>query len=208
MSSPTSPPSTVMLEILKNCPRGRLTYERQSSYSPIKQEKTSVAQVLAEKSSDLIVEGNNDENVTTPLAGSLADVSSVLEDVTLEMCDLQVQRLASVIKKINDNRDKTLAKNENNLISEDGDSDSDLTYVWISPLIEEETKEEGSPKLTKLRPKMAKLQLSPRHDLNSIVSQELTQLEAERKLQVEAKVTERHSIQFLDFCLKSLHTYL
>ena len=139
------------------------------------------------------------------LAGSLADVSSVLEDVTLEMCDLQVQRLASVIKKINDNRDKTLlTKNENNLNSDDASDSDDLTYVWISPLIEEETKkEEKSPKLTKLRPKMAKLQLSPRHDLNSIVSKELTQLEAERKLQVEAKVTERHSIQFLDFCLKS-----
>ena len=51
MASPVSPPSATMLEILKNCPRGKLSYERQSSYSPTKHERSSVISQILEKSS-------------------------------------------------------------------------------------------------------------------------------------------------------------
>ena len=93
MASPASPHSATMLEILKNCPRGRLNYERQSSFTPTKQEKSSnlFSQILEKTSPSL---GSGDQkNVTTPMAGSMADVSSVVEDVSTEMYDLQVQRL-------------------------------------------------------------------------------------------------------------------
>ena len=101
MESPASPHSAKFTEILKNCPRGRLNYERQSSFSPAKsQEKISplISQILLETKTSPPSFSSNDpmKNVTTPLAGSLADVSSVLEDVTTEMYDLQVQRLGMV----------------------------------------------------------------------------------------------------------------
>ena len=99
MASPASPPSATMLEILKNCPRGKLSYERQSSYSPTKQERNSVISQILEKSSQSL-NNSDSKNVTTPLAGSFADVSSVLEDVTIEMCDLQVQRLGMIFFKL------------------------------------------------------------------------------------------------------------
>merc|ERR1712008_282435 len=111
MESPASPHSAKFTEILKNCPRGRLNYERQSSFSPTKsQEKISplISQILLETKTSPPSFSSNDpmKNVTTPLAGSLADVSSVLEDVTTEMYDLQVQRLASVIQKIKETQEK------------------------------------------------------------------------------------------------------
>ena len=82
-----------------------------------------------------------------------------------------------------------------------------MSYVWISPLVEldqeNEEPKEKSPKLTKIKPKMlpskmAQLQLSPRQDLNSLVTQELTKLEAERILEVEAKVSERRKRVSMD----------
>ena len=101
MELPASQHSAKFTEILKNCPRGRLNYERQSSFSPTKsQEKISplISQILLETKTSPSSFSSNDpmKNVTTPLAGSLADVSSVLEDVTTEMYDLQVQRLGMV----------------------------------------------------------------------------------------------------------------
>ena len=82
-----------------------------------------------------------------------------------------------------------------------------MSYVWISPLVEldqeNEEPKEKSPKLTKIKPKMlpskmAQLQLSPRQDLNSLVTQELIKLEAERILEVEAKVSERRKRVSMD----------
>ena len=102
MESQARPHSAKFTEILKNRPSGRLNYERQSSFSPTKsQEKISplISQILLETKTSPPSFSSNDpmKNVTTPLAGSLADVSSVLEDVTTEMYDLQVQRLGMVL---------------------------------------------------------------------------------------------------------------
>jgi len=198
MASPVSPHSATMIEILKNCPRGRLNYERQSSFTPTKQEKSSnlFSQILEKTSPSL---GSGDQkNVTTPMAGSMADVSSVVEDVSTEMYDLQVQRLASVIQKIKENQEKARIHEETNSSSDESDSDNgeDLKYVWISPLVELEEKKQESPKFAKNQPKiampkMSNLQLSPKIHLNSIVNQEIEKLENERKLEVEAKVNER-----------------
>ena len=117
----------------------------------------------------------------------------------LDLCKKYIIfNLATVIQKLHANQEKNRAKNETNIITDD--SSDDLSYVWISPLVEldqeNEEPKEKSPKLTKIKPKMlpskmAQLQLSPRQDLNSLVTQELTKLEAERILEVEAKVSER-----------------
>ena len=106
--------------------------------------------------------------------------------------------IASVIQKIKENQEKARFHEEINMSSDDGGSENEdeSKCFWISPLIEEENKE-NSPKFTKIKtkiiamPKLSKLELSPKHHMNSIVSQELDRFETERQLEVEAKVFER-----------------
>ena len=93
----TSPEN--IINVLKSCSRGKLTYERQSSFSP-KQEKSSNQSLKHSLIPD-----------ASTLAGSLADVSSVLEDVTSEMSDLQLKRIGHVIDKIK-NKEKIDKKAE------------------------------------------------------------------------------------------------
>ena len=86
--------------------------------------------------------------------------------------------------------------------SDDGGSENEdeSKHFWISPLIEEENKE-NSPKFTKIiaMPKLSKLEISPKYHMNSIVSQELDRFETERQLEVEAKVFERRKRFSMDF---------
>ena len=107
--------------------------------------------------------------------------------------------IASVIQKIKENKEKARFHEQINMSSDDGGSETEdeSKHFWISPLIEEENKE-NSPKFTKIRepkiiamPKLSKLELSPKYHMNSIVSQELDRFETERQLEVEAKVFER-----------------
>ena len=105
-----------------------------------------------------------------------------------------------MIQKIKQNNEKSRFHEEINMSSDDGGSENESKHFWISPLIEEENKE-NSPKFTKIiaMPKLSKLELSPKYHMNSIVSQELDRFETERQLEVEAKVFERRKRFSMDF---------
>ena len=107
-----------------------------------------------------------------------------------------------MIQKIKENHEKSRFHEEINMSSDDGGSENEdeSKHFWISPLIEEENKE-NSPKFTKIiaMPKLSKLELSPKYHMNSIVSQELDRFETERQLEVEAKVFERRKRFSMDF---------
>ena len=111
-----------------------------------------------------------------------------------------------MIQKIKENKEKSRYHEEINMSSDDGGSETDdeSKHFWISPLIEEENKE-NSPKFTKIQPKiitipkLSTLELSPKYHMNSIVSQELDRFETERQLEVEAKLFERRKRFSMDF---------
>ena len=100
-----------------------------------------------------------------------------------------------MIQKIKETQEKARFHEEINMSSDDGGSENEdeSKHFWISPLIEEENKE-NSPQFTKIQPKiiampkLSNLELSPKYHMNSIVSQELDRFETERQLDVEAKV--------------------
>ena len=104
-----------------------------------------------------------------------------------------------MIQKIKENNEKARFHEEINMSSDDGGSENEdeSKHFWISPLIEEENKE-NSPKFTKIiaMPKLSKLEISPKYHMNSIVSQELDRFETERQLEVEAK-TEGNVFQWI-----------
>ena len=107
-----------------------------------------------------------------------------------------------MIQKIKENNEKARFHEEINMSSDDGGSENEdeSKHFWISPLIEEENKE-NNPKFTKIiaMPKLSKLEISPKYHMNSIVSQELDRFETERQLEVEAKVFERRKRFSMDF---------
>ena len=173
-------PSPSIIEALRNCPRGRLSYERTSSHSP-KQNQTT-----KEAKSQVLESSYVDDNATT-LAGSLADVSSVLEDVTNEMCDFQVQRLASVFKRVQNLNQKNKA---DEVDSEE--NSKDLQYVWMSPFIEDEFVPEED--IVKELPKKVKPKIpviAAEFSKMSLISNEMSKFEEERKMAVENKINER-----------------
>ena len=125
----TNPAS--ILEVLKKSPRGQLVYERQASISPIELQNVPKIQspsILA-------------ENEGKTLAGSLADVSSVLEDVTTEMSDIQLKRVSVVIKRIKHieevNKEYQIDEEEENedQESEENETTEIITEITKSPLI-------------------------------------------------------------------------
>ena len=118
------------------------------------------------------------------MAGSFADVSSVLEDVSNELGDIQMQRVASVINKLNLNK----SKNEDVLKDESDDDELDgmnaINLSFSSP------KKVSTPIQMKTDLMMSKM--SPTLDeLTMVVGQELLKLENERKINVQARIKER-----------------
>ena len=117
----------------------------------------------------------------------MADVSSVLEDVSNELCDIQIKRVASVIERLEKNKK---IDNDNKPPEDDSDNDeelksSKLNFSFSSPKVSTPVRH-----LTEAIP--AKSPVSPNIDeLTYVVGQELLKLEAERKMKVQSRIKER-----------------
>jgi hypothetical protein len=91
MASPSS-----IAVALRQSPRGQLVYERQPSLS-----STNSSRFIRGGSSAEITLALDSSIDASTLAGSLADVSSVLEDVSVELSSIQLRRVANVIDRLN-----------------------------------------------------------------------------------------------------------
>ena len=117
----------------------------------------------------------------------MADVSSVLEDVSNELCDIQIKRVASVIERLEKNKK---IDNDNKPPEDESDNDdelnsSKLNFSFSSPKVSTPVRH-----LTEAIP--AKSPASPNIDeLTYVVGQELLKLEAERKMKVQTRIKER-----------------
>ena len=120
----------------------------------------------------------------------MADVSSVLEDVSNELCDIQIKRVASVIERLEKNKkiDNDSKPPEDDLDNADADDElnsSKLNFSFSSPKVSTPVRQ-----LTEAIP--AKSPASPNIDeLTYVVGQELLKLEAERKMKVQTRIKER-----------------
>ena len=88
--------SVAIIAALKQSPRGQLVYDRQGS-SPITRNPIYI-EAASPKGSFL--KSAEVPKEMPPLAGSLADVSSVLEDVSNELSNNSLRRVASVIERL------------------------------------------------------------------------------------------------------------
>ena len=110
-------------------------------------------------------------------------MSSVLEDVSNELGDIQMQRVASVIKKIELNK----SKNDETLKDESDDDELDgmnvINLSFSSPKVSTPIQMKTDIMVSKMSPTL--------DELTMVVGQELLKLENERKIKVQSRIKER-----------------
>ncbi len=163
---------------LRNTPRGQLVYDRQPQVrSPHNASFSAIATASSTRENILDVS-------TSSLPGSLADVSSVLEDVSLELSNLQIRRVAKVIDRLNKSQ---RIKEEEEEHTEILVTKQDIENEPILTVLDVAKKSSMEP-----RKKTAKI-LDDDNEVTvvDVIGQELKRMEAERQLKVEAKIRDR-----------------
>ena len=172
--------SVAIIAALKQSPRGQLVYDRQGS-SPITRNPIYI-EAASPKGSFL--KSAEVPKEMPPLAGSLADVSSVLEDVSNELSNNSLRRVASVIERLEEKNKMNDEIMEEALEEEEVEDCSKVVNLSFN-----------SPNIvsTPIPPEeIVKNPMSPTIDeITIVVGQELLKMEADRKYKVQLRIKER-----------------